>query len=212
MARRPAHPSTPSHFRKQKDKSTGYWILGAIVAVCLILIYLFSRNPDRERLSQTKQKEQSVSSRKSDQERLSQTKEKEQSVSAKTTPRTVKMRQEHGVYYIPARINGQELEFVFDTGASGVLISQVEATLLWKQGKLTEEDILGKVQNFIADGSVVNNTAIILRSVEVAGVTLHDIEAYVSQNSTAPLLLGQSVMSRFGSFTLDYRNSTVTFR
>lgn len=195
MARRAKISSGTTRRPKAKDNSRAYWLVGGVVAVCLILIYLFSRNPERERSIQ----------------RASQP-EQEEGANAPRPPRTVKMRSEHGVYYIPARINGQELEFIFDTGASGVLISQIEATLLWKQGKLKEEDIQGEVQSSIADGSVVSNTAIILRTVEVAGVTLHDVEALVSNNAVAPLLLGQSVMSRFGSFTMDYNNSTVTFR
>lgn len=173
--------------RRQKKHYGGVWLLGAGLVVALVCIVLFSRNKDKDR---TKPQ---VARR------------------ATKEARTIKMRKENGVFYIPARINGQELEFIFDTGASNVLISQVEATLLWKQGKLSEDDILGEVQSHVADGSIVNNTAIILRQVEVAGVTLRDIEALVSSNTQAPLLLGQSVMSRFGSFTIDNQNSTITF-
>lgn len=187
MARR----NTPSRTSKRQGRNTsksyaGAWIFGGFVAVALVCVLLFSRNEDKYRQASKPARREA--------------------------PRIVKMRQDGGVYYIPARINGQELEFIFDTGASAVLISQVEATLLWKQGRLSEEDILGEVQSSIADGSVVNNTAIILRTVEVAGVTLYDVEALVSANVQAPLLLGQSVMSKFGSFTMDYERSTITFR
>lgn len=181
---RPGQRSKPS-----QDKTWISWLIGVALVVFLVFTYLFSRNQEKERHENG-----------------------QPPTTTRSEPRTVKMRQEHGVYFIPARINGQELEFVFDTGASGVLISQVEASLLWKQGRLKEEDIRGTVQSCIADGSIVHNTAIVLRTVEVAGLTLYDVDASVSSNATAPLLLGQSVMSRFGSFTMDYKNNTVTFR
>lgn len=191
MARRKTTNNTVPTKQRNGSNSFPLWVLGGLGVIVLVAIMLFSRNDDKER---SKAQTPTTNTR-----------------SAVGT-RVVKMRSENGVYYIPARINGQELEFIFDTGASSVLISQLEVTLLYKQGKLTDEDVLGEVQSQIADGSVVNNTAIILRSVEVAGVELKDVQALVSDNVQAPLLLGQSVMSQFGSFTMDYQNNTVTFR
>ncbi|GHT67518.1 hypothetical protein AGMMS50239_30840 [Bacteroidia bacterium] len=42
----------------------------------------------------------------------------------------VKMNEKNGVRYIPMKINGQELYFVFDTGASSICISTLEATVV----------------------------------------------------------------------------------
>lgn len=178
--------------RNKHSNNTGYWFWGGITVLIFVLVILFSRNEKKDRLN-------------------AQRKELSPPSVSKGKPRVVKMRKQGGVYYMPARINGQELEFIFDTGASEVLISQIEATLLWKQGRLAEEDIIGQVQSQIADGSIIVNTAIILRTVEVAGVILHNIEATVADNIQAPLLLGQSVMSKFGAFTMDYEKSIVTF-
>lgn len=54
------------------------------------------------------------------------------------------MQEEKGVLYIPIKINGQELNFVFDTGASSICISTLEAMVLIKNGLLTEDDIIGQ--------------------------------------------------------------------
>lgn len=57
----------------------------------------------------------------------------------------IKMTKENGVYKIPVLINGLNMVFIFDTGAGLISISNVEASYLYKQGKLTKEDILGKL-------------------------------------------------------------------
>ena len=43
-------------------------------------------------------------------------------------------------------------------------------------------------------------------------MTLKNIEASVVKNQKAPLLLGQSVLERFGSFTLDNDNSKLIIK
>lgn len=202
MARRTNQPTQRAAHRDAHKSSATYWLLGAVALVLLVCVVLFSRNEDKDRLAA--------------QDRSHGTKTESTAApsdSINSTPRVVKMRRDaSGVYYLPARVNGQELEFCFDTGAAGVHMSLAEALLLQKQGKLSDEDFRGETQATIADGSVVTDKVVVLKTFEVAGVTLRDVEATISDNMVAPLLLGQNVMSQFGSFTMDYKNSTVTFR
>lgn len=115
----------------------------------------------------------------------------------------VKMVQIGGVYQIPVDVNGVRMSFIFDTGASNISISNTEALFLAKQGLLTEEDVIGK-QNFIdAKGEISEGTIIMLRSIKIGNKTLKNVEASVVDNLNAPLLLGQSALSRFGSIRID---------
>lgn len=123
----------------------------------------------------------------------------------------VKMRHVNGVYYIPCKINGVEMEFIFDTGASDITMSLTEAMFLYKQGRLTDADILGSSTYQIADGSVTDGAIINLRSVTIGSVTLHNVKASVMSNMDAPLLLGQSALSRFGKLSIDYNRGEITF-
>jgi len=122
---------------------------------------------------------------------------------------TVKMRKANGVYYIPALINGVEMEFIFDTGASDILISDVEAMFLLKQGKIDESHILGSQYYYIADGSIAEGTALILTSVKIGNKTLYNVKASIIHNSEAPLLLGQSALEKFGKVTIDYTRNEI---
>lgn len=124
----------------------------------------------------------------------------------------VRMKEESGVYTVPIKINGLELNFIFDSGAADITISSAEAIVLLKQGKLKEEDILGEAYYQIADGSIAAGTVINLRTVQIANKVLHNVQATVVDNLDSPLLLGQSALSRFGKISIDYNNSTIEFQ
>lgn len=111
-----------------------------------------------------------------------------------------------GVYQVPLLINGVKMFFIFDTGASSIAISETEALFLYKQGKLKDEDILGK-QNFIdANGDISEGTLINLRKVEIGDRVLRNVQASITHNLNAPLLFGQSALERFGRIEIDNKN------
>ena len=200
---RPSRNEQRTANRNNRQSDGKYWIIGSVIVLALVSIYLFSRNEHKDRLSaqqtSTAQQDSMLTEDDNTQEQI-------------RDPRTIHMdKGENGLYYVPIRVNGQELKFIFDTGASSICISSLEANLLLKQGQISKDDILGDVQSSIADGSIVHATHINLREVELAGVTLHDVDAIVSDNDSAPLLLGQSAMSRFGAFKVDYKKQTITF-
>ena len=116
---------------------------------------------------------------------------------------TVEMKKEGGVFYLPGKVNGLQLEFIFDTGASVVSISSVEATFMMKNDYIKPTDIIGKQNYLNANGEISEGTVINLRNVNFGGLNLNDIRASVVHNQSAPLLLGQSVLSRLGNIEID---------
>lgn len=122
----------------------------------------------------------------------------------------IKMKQSGGVYLIPALVNGSNMDFIFDTGASDITISQVEALFLYRQGTLTEDDFIGVQQYQIADGSISEGSIINLKTVQIGNKVLHNVKASIIHNTSAPLLLGQSALNQFGQITIDYNNSQIT--
>ncbi len=113
------------------------------------------------------------------------------------------IKQEGGTYLIPCKVNSVPMNFIFDTGASVVNISMTEAIFLIKNGFIKKEDIKGITYAQIANGEIVENTKIILRKIEIGGLELNNIEASVSHNMTAPLLLGQSAIQKLGTIQLE---------
>jgi aspartyl protease family protein len=128
-----------------------------------------------------------------------------------STSSVIRMREESGVYFVPIKINGIDMEFVFDTGASDISISQTEALFLLKQGRLTENDFRENIQFTDANGDISDGTRINLKEVQIGDVIVYDVEASVVHNLQAPLLFGQSAMNRFGKITIDYDKKTIKF-
>ena len=124
---------------------------------------------------------------------------------------TVKIEAEGGVYLVPITVNGLDLKFIFDTGASSICISSAEATVMIRQGQITRDDILGQQQFQDATGRVSVGTVINLKTVEIGGIVLHDVEATVVDNIQAPLLSGQTALAKFGKISIDYDNLTIEF-
>ena len=117
-----------------------------------------------------------------------------------------------GTFEIPCSVNGLNLNMLFDTGASDVTISSVEANFMLKNNYLSKDDVKGKNYYQIANGDLVEGTVITLREVMVGDAVLKNVEASVVKSQKAPLLLGQSVMERFGTITIDNINSKIIIK
>lgn len=110
---------------------------------------------------------------------------------------------EGGVCKVMCAINGLPLHFIFDTGAADVSISSVEATFMAKNDFLSSSDIIGKQNYQTADGNITEGTIINLKDVKLGSLHLNNIKASVVRNQAAPLLLGQSVLSKLGKIEID---------
>lgn len=123
----------------------------------------------------------------------------------------IRMSKESGVYKIPIIINGVKMYTIFDTGASLISISNTEASFLYKQGTLTESDFEGSVNFQDATGGISTGTIINLKEVQIGNIILRNVKASVVNNNSAPLLLGQSALSKFGKISIDYGKGILIF-
>jgi uncharacterized protein (TIGR02145 family) len=122
----------------------------------------------------------------------------------------IKMKREGGVSIIPCKVNGLNLSFIFDTGASDVTISLVEASFMLKNGYLDKKDILGSSNYSDATGNISEGIIINLKEIEICGLKLYNVRAAIVKEIDAPLLLGQSALSKLGKIQLDFVNNTLT--
>jgi len=110
-----------------------------------------------------------------------------------------------GVYKVPVELNGVlKMDFIFDSGAADVSISSDVALTLLRTGTIMDADWLPGAYYRFADGSIAKSARFILRSVKVGNKTINNVTCSISNSINAPMLLGQSVLSKFGKYTFDY--------
>ncbi len=117
-----------------------------------------------------------------------------------------------GTYEVACAVNGLPLKMIFDTGASDVTISSVEANFMLKNGYLSDSDVKGKKHYMTASGDIHEGTILRLKEVKLGDAILKNVEASVVHSQKAPLLLGQSVLEKFGTITIDNVNSKLLIK
>lgn len=116
---------------------------------------------------------------------------------------------EGGVCKVKCTINALPLYFVFDTGASDVSLSNVEAAFMLKNDYLSKSDMSGKGYYINANGDISEGTIVTLKEVNFGGLTLKNVKASIVKNQKAPLLLGQSVLARLGKIEIDNSHKVI---
>ena len=117
-----------------------------------------------------------------------------------------------GVTEVSCKINDLPLKFIFDTGASIVSLSMVEANFMMKNGYLKRSDVVGSGNFYDANGDISEDTVINLRNIDFGGLKLDNVRASVVRNQKAPLLLGQSVLGRLGKIEIDNQNKKLIIK
>jgi len=113
------------------------------------------------------------------------------------------MLQEGGVYVVPVFINNAiTLNFVVDSGAAEVSIPADVVTTLMRTGTITKSDFIGAKTYTLADGSTTSSPTFRIRSLRVGDIVLQDVMGRIA-DAKGDLLLGQSFLGRFKSWSID---------
>jgi len=110
----------------------------------------------------------------------------------------------HGQFFATGSVNGRQMQFVVDTGATLTTLSRRDAQRLgvdYRRGALTKT---------VTANGVANGWRVSLASVQVGSTTVHDVDALVVDNDMLPIgLLG---MSFLGRFDMQRQGSTLVLR
>ncbi len=117
-----------------------------------------------------------------------------------------------GVLVAPVVVNNaMKLNFLVDSGASDVSIPSDVFASLRRSGAITEADITGSRQFLDANGDTSRAKVFVIRSLKVGNVEVSRVEADVAPVN-APLLLGQSFLKRFKSWSIDNATQELILR
>jgi clan AA aspartic protease (TIGR02281 family) len=108
-----------------------------------------------------------------------------------------------GTFVVPVFINGAiTLNFVVDSGAADVAVPADVVGTLVRAGTIEKSDITGKQKYMLADGSISPTVTFTIRSLKVGDVLIENVKGSVSP-AAGSLLLGQSFLQRFKSWSMD---------
>lgn len=108
-----------------------------------------------------------------------------------------------GTFVIPVLINDQiTLNFTIDSGAADVSIPVDVVSTLIRTKTIEESDFTGQKTYRMANGASAPSATFVIRSLKVGTHVLENVPASVAP-AAADLLLGQSFLSRFNSWSID---------
>ena len=103
---------------------------------------------------------------------------------------------------IPIKVNGiSAIDFTFDTGASETTVTADIVSTMIRQKIISKDDFLPGKTYILADGSQLKSPRFMIKTLEIGGIVLKNIEAAISSSNAEPLL-GQNVFKRFKSFKI----------
>jgi clan AA aspartic protease (TIGR02281 family) len=118
----------------------------------------------------------------------------------------------NGILVAPVVLNNAiELNFFVDSGATDVSIPADLFSSMRRSGAIVDGDITGSRRFVNADGESSKATTFILRSLKIGGVEVSRVEASVAP-AKAPLLLGQSFLKRFKSWSIDNKSQELVLQ
>ena len=101
-------------------------------------------------------------------------------------------REANGHYYLTAQINGVQIRFVVDTGATGIVLSQSDAT---RAG--LSPDQLAYIHTANTANGTVRIAPVVLETFDVDGLQDQNLRAYVNEGELEGSLLGMSYLRRY---------------
>jgi predicted aspartyl protease len=116
-----------------------------------------------------------------------------------------------GLITAPCIINGYTVQFTFDTKLAPQ-ISAEETMRLLSQGAIGKLDFKGNPDEILVDGNIANRAIIVIKELSIANVTVKNIEFMVNTNLSYPLIIGNSILSQFGDYTIDNAQQQIIFR
>jgi tetratricopeptide (TPR) repeat protein len=125
---------------------------------------------------------------------------------------SIKMEKEGGVYVVPVRFNDMfTLSAIVDSGASDMSVPADVVFTLIRTKTITDEDFLGQQTYVLADGSKVPSQRFRIRSLKVGDKTVENVVASIA-SVKGEILLGQSFLNRFKSWSVDNEQHTLVLR
>jgi gag-polyprotein putative aspartyl protease len=124
----------------------------------------------------------------------------------------IRLRRQGGTFDVPVTINDtMTLPFAIDSGSSDVSVSADVMRKLIQSESVSKADFLGKQTYHLADGSMVSSDTFRIHSLKVGDREVRDVTGSVT-NDADSLLLGQSFLTRFRTWSIDNQRGVLLLK
>ncbi len=110
-----------------------------------------------------------------------------------------------GHFYATLAVNGRDVEFVVDTGATSIVLSQDDAQAIG----IDVENLNYFGKSYTANG-VVDTASIRLNHITLGDITFYDMRASVNGGELFGSLLGMDYINQFSEFKISGNTLTLT--
>ena len=121
-----------------------------------------------------------------------------------------------GLIEVQVSLNSVPFNMCWDTGAAITSISSLEYAKLVKEGVACDDDLSDCITITCADGSSSDQRTLIIKEIYIQGkdghyLRLMNVEAIILDNTKAPLLLGQNVISNLPKHSFNESSMEIEF-
>ena len=119
---------------------------------------------------------------------------------------------EGGGIEAPCIINNFLTNFIFNKETEGFNISLAAAVDLLSKGYISKTDFLGDVEEALGGGTIANNAVFVIKTLRIGENNINDVEATVNYTQEVDVKIGDQILSKFGSYTIDEEKSQIILR
>ena len=113
--------------------------------------------------------------------------------------------QPDGHFYVDSRVDGREIRFLVDTGASVVALSPADADRIGYDRERLDYSL-----RVHTAGGTVRSAPVLIGALELGGIRLTNVRAIVNEEPMSHSLLGINALDRLGGYAV--RDGTLTLK
>lgn len=109
-------------------------------------------------------------------------------------------------------INGITMEFTYSKGEKEFFILPDAALKLLREGVIDKTDFKGDATKIIGEGSIADKAVFTIKEMRIGKNTVKNLDITVNKKIKSNILLGDVILSKFGTFTIDANESKILFK
>ena len=117
-----------------------------------------------------------------------------------------------GNYESTCIINGITMNFTYSKGEKEFFILPDAALKLLREGVIDKTDFKGDATKIIGEGSIADKAVFTIKEIRIGKNTVKNLDITVNKKIKSNILLGDIILSKFGTFTIDTNESKILFK